>query len=244
MTQYERRRGDAIEIAGDYQYRALKEGFAVQRYWHASKTRIIEAKVPLSGSDIALDCGCGSGVVTDFLASKCREAVGVDGNANAVDFARKQFQRENLKFVCAQVDDLDYPAGHFTRIFCLEVFEHLYEPQVRGLLERFHQLLADGGILFVTTPNYRGLWPAVEWLADRSGKIAPMDESQHVSRYHAAKLRVALRESGFTIMDGGTFCTFAPFAAALSVGLADALFRFEAKCNLPFGNLLWMAARK
>jgi 2-polyprenyl-6-hydroxyphenyl methylase/3-demethylubiquinone-9 3-methyltransferase len=239
-----RRTGDEIEIPGDYQYRAITEGFSVQKFWHQSKLTLIERLDFVTPNTVALDCGCGSGVVANYVAQTAKEVVGVDGNTRAIEFASKQFQRDNLKFVNSLVEDIPYPKEYFNSILCMEVLEHLYEPQARALVKTFNSLCAPGGLVMLTTPNYRGLWPVIETLADKSGKVAHMDESQHVNRYTAKKLRLELEDAGFQVLKLGTFSTFAPFAAAVNWKLAQGIERLEGNVNLPFGNLLYVLARK
>lgn len=59
-----RRTGDTIAIDGGYQYRALTEGYRVQRFWHYSKTLAIQEFLPPQSTDRIIDVGCGSGVIT------------------------------------------------------------------------------------------------------------------------------------------------------------------------------------
>jgi hypothetical protein len=66
---------------------------------------------------------------------------------------------------------------------------------------------------------------------------------QHITRYHRAALARLLRDGGFSIEAMRTYCTAAPFAAALSVRLAKAVDAAERRVDLPFGNLLAVIAR-
>ena len=110
-----RRTGDTVAIGGDYQYRALTRGGGAPS---ASGT------TPSAGSsrryldprptDRILDVGCGSGVVAAAMAdAPVRECVGIDGSADAVAFASRQFRRPNLRFERCLVDELDLPEGYF-----------------------------------------------------------------------------------------------------------------------------------
>lgn len=237
------REGDTIQISGSYQHRAVTEGFVVQRFWHREKERIILAFSRPEPGERTLDVGCGSGVVSDFLASLGARVTGVDVNAEAIDFAQGQFHRPNLDFRRALVEDLPYEDGSIDRIYCLEVIEHLYEPQVRNLLAKFERLMRPGGVLMLTTPNYRGFWPALELAMDRLGLAPPMAEHQHVTKFHRAKLRELL-SPGWSIQRLSTFCTVAPFLSAVSWQLAERCAAVEDRIDFPFGNLLAVVATK
>jgi 2-polyprenyl-6-hydroxyphenyl methylase/3-demethylubiquinone-9 3-methyltransferase len=238
------RRGDTVAISGDYQYKARTQGRAVQRFWHYEKERVIRKFSAPSPDEQVLDVGCGSGVVADLLASMGADVTGVDVNAEAIAFAEANYQRPNLRFRRALVEDLPYPAGSIDRIYCMEVIEHLYEPQVRNLLATFHRLIRPGGVLTLTTPNYRGFWPAIEIAMDRLRLAPPLAEHQHVTKFHRASLRRLLLETGWQIERLSTFCTFAPFVSALSWQAAEQCAALEDKADVAFGNLLLTVARR
>ena len=231
-------------IPGDYQHRALVQGLPVQRYWHLAKQRLIGERFRLGGSDDVLDIGCGSGVVADFMAAKARTVVGIDGNGDAVDFARATFTRDNLRFEQSLFENLVLEHHAYSAAVCMEVFEHLDTHAVAQLLANAGDALRAGGRLLVTTPNYRGVWPALEWLADRSGKVPHLEGDQHVTQFSAARLRKVLTDAGFEVYEQGTFCTLAPFASTLSEALADRILKLELRANLRFGALLYAVARR
>ena len=219
------RHGDSVEISGAYQYQARNSGPAVQRFWHYEKERNIRKFSPPMPGERVLDVGCGSGVLADLLASMGAEVTGIDANPKAIEFARATFHRPNL-------------------VYCLEVIEHLYEQQVRALLATFARLLRPGGVLTMTTPNYRGLWPAIELVMDRLRLAPPMAEHQHVTRFDRVKLRQLLTDTDWEIVRLATFSTFAPFVSALSWRLAERCAEVEDRADLPFGNLLLVVAKR
>jgi 2-polyprenyl-3-methyl-5-hydroxy-6-metoxy-1,4-benzoquinol methylase len=172
------------------------------------------------------------------------DVTGVDANAKAIEFARATFHRPNLEFRCAYAEDIPYAPSSVTRIYCLEVIEHLYEQQVRALLATFARLLRPGGFLTMTTPNYRGLWPAIEMVMDRLRLAPPLAEHQHVTRFDRIGLRSVLAQADWEIMRLVTFSTFAPFISALSWRLAEGCAAIEDRVDLPFGNLLLVIAKR
>lgn len=238
------RKGDEIDISGDYQFRALTEGPIIQRYWHYEKQNIINFVCKFTSDDIVLDCGCGSGVIANYLSSQCNLIVGLDGNEKAIQFAKSKFKQPNVKFIHALVEDINYPPEYFTKVLCLEIIEHLYEEQGLLLLKDFHRLLSRGGNLFLTTPNYHGTWPLIEWVTDLTNKVPHLAEDQHVTRYHRKKLISVVQNAGFKIIKVGTFCTFAPFVSCLSWKFANKLSEWERKVNLPYGNISYIYAVK
>lgn len=238
------RTGDTIDIDGGYQHRALTEGFAVQRFWHQLKTVTIERVAPPEPGMAVLDLGCGSGVVAAWLAERARSVDAVDANLRAIDYARRTFVHPNLSFHLATADALPFPAGRFDRIYVLEFIEHLYWGQLAALFSGLRTLLAPGGTVFLTTPNYRSPWPLLEGAMDRFGLAPHMEGEQHVSRPTPLLLRSLADESGFTVERQGRFAGAAPFAAAVSWRLAEALDRAEHRLGSPLGSLLYALWRK
>ncbi len=104
-----------------------------------------------------LDAGCGTGYGVPILAGNpaVREVVGVDADARAVAHARRYYSLPAARFTCA---DLLAPQacalGVFDTIVCLEVLEHLSDPE--RLLRTLDLSLAPGGRLLISTPLGRG----------------------------------------------------------------------------------------
>jgi len=234
-----RRRGDAVAIAGDYQARAVREGFVVQRFWHSRKMGIIDGVCPPAPGSRALDVGCGSGVIAEHLAETASRVDAVDANPSAIAYARAHSTHANVHYHLACVEDLAFEEGAFDYACCLEVIEHLHEPQIRTLLGRIGRLLKPGGRLVVTTPNYQSLWPAVEYAMDAFGLAPRMQGDQHVSRLTPSRLYGLGRRAGLREVRRGRFCGLAPFASVLSWRLAEAVDHIEARLAGPLGHLLY-----
>ncbi|MCX6906456.1 MAG: methyltransferase domain-containing protein [Verrucomicrobia bacterium] len=238
------RRGDTVTIPGNYQYRALTRGPAVQRFWHRRRIDLMmRLATPLSGLR-ALDIGCGSGVIADFLAQQGAIVDAVDTNEDAIRFAQAQFARDNLRFHLATANEMTFPDGSFHLIVCMEVIEHLANAQAADLFRSISRLLSAEGVLLVTTPNYASLWPTIEWLMDVFRLSPPMRGEQHVSRFTRTRLERALIAAGLKVRRVGRFCGMAPFVAALSWSLAERLDKLEWQTGQPLGNLVYALAQK
>ncbi|MEK6372440.1 MAG: methyltransferase domain-containing protein [Acidobacteriota bacterium] len=238
MSPNVRRTGDAISIPGDYQLRAARSANRVQRFWHATKTIVVDQMLPPAPGDFVIDAGCGSGVVAEYLASSGAQVMGVDANPEAIGFATSEFSRPNLRFVRGLVDDeltLDRPVDKF---YSLEVIEHVYRPQGVAMLRSFHRLLRPGGRALITTPNYRSYWPLLEWTLDTLRLAPKMSGEQHVEHYHRRKLRAAAEEAGFSNSTIRTICLVSPWLAPLSWPLATRAARGELRIPLPLGCIL------
>lgn len=113
---------------------------------HETMLRLLRERVP--GGRI-LDVGCGDGV----LALEMR-APGYE--VHCCDFAGVHPERTGLSHVTADLrDGLPYATGSIQGIICSEVLEHLLDP-ARAIAE-FSRVLAPGGVLVVSVPNYWNL---------------------------------------------------------------------------------------
>ena len=244
QNHLERREGDAIHISGDYQARALKSDRAAQRFWHEAKFRLIERVAMPAKRDRVLDAGCGSGTISQFLSLHAGDVVGIDSNPSAIAYASKAYKTPNLQFRLGQFDDL-IGEKPFDKIYSIEVIEHLYADQVAEVLSLFYKLANPGAQLFITTPNYRSAWPLIEWLLDRFGLVATLDEAQHVTHFTKRRLVAVCEHAGWTVRHIGTFNGLAPFLAPISQPLALEFEKIEFLLNrvLPENLLFCVATR-
>jgi 2-polyprenyl-3-methyl-5-hydroxy-6-metoxy-1,4-benzoquinol methylase len=238
--QSNRRTGDQISIDGAYQYRALREGHPVQRHWHRSKLLLVDSLLKPMPGDRILDVGCGSGVVSAYMANAGASVTAVDGNASAIEFATRQFQAqaERLHFRLGLVDDVGFEPGSFDKAISFEVIEHLHRPQTEVMIAAVAKALAPGGLLLLTTPNYLSGWPAIEFSLDFFGLVPTLKDEQHVSKYTHKRLHEICVSAGFSPVAKRSVCTVGPWLAPFSDRLAVAATGFELKHRVPFGTIL------
>jgi len=191
-----------------------------------------------------LDVGCGSGVITSHLGKRGARAIGIDANPRAIDFARERFGTEDVSFHLGLVDEAFSLDCRVDKIYCLELIEHVYRPQAVTMLERFRGLLRPGGSLFLTTPNYRSMWPIMEWIMDRSGRFPAMAGAQHVEFYRGETLRGLCRDAGFEPVSVVSMGVVSPWLAFLSWRAAERCLDLELRFPLLVGPVLVCLARQ
>lgn len=211
-------------IPGNYQHRAIFHGHPVQRLWHEAKLELVEALMPPAQAETILDAGCGSGVVGAYLAGRGATVVGVDANHDAVAFAGQTFGRNNLCFIESSI--FDFHQGGFDAIICFEFIEHFHQTEAQALLGHLRSLLKPGGKLLLTTPNYRSAWPIIETTLDLLRLAPRLRGDQHLCRFNPDKLVRFLRDSGWSMLELGSFNGIDPFLAPFSKARAR---RFRAR---------------
>lgn len=227
-------------IPGEYQLRALREGRRFQRAWHRARLDLVECLLPPVADGLVLDAAAGSGIVTwHFRAPRI---VSTDLRTSACAAIRSHTPRARV--ASALLDALPFRSGTFTRIYLLEVIEHLDAAEGRRALRELHRVARPGAACLVTTPNHRSYWPLLERLLDVSGLTPEMGDGQHVSRYTGGSLRRSLEASGWTVQRTGSFNLLAPVAGTLSERAGTMAIGLEVSALPAGGPLLYAVCRR
>ena len=102
----------------------------------------------------ALDVGCGEGLLTQRLARRVPEVVGIDSHPASIDRARERRAGPNISYLLG--DFLDYPfePESFDAVLAVAVLHHF---DAAAGLERMRRLLRPGGFLGIVGLARSGL---------------------------------------------------------------------------------------
>jgi SAM-dependent methyltransferase len=152
------------------------------------KARLV--KMLLAGTPEApvrtLDCGCGNAYFSYQAVLRGARTLGItihDWERRNCEEMRDflEISPEVMEFRTCRLDDLAADRsrqGQFDQVLLLDVIEHVMD--ARETFRQIHDLLADDGFVYVTTP-------ARDWQA------------------HASKIRVTRFEDGWHVRNGYTF---------------------------------------
>ena len=159
------------------------------RRWEVA---LIESHAPPGG--LVLEVGCGSGRLLEALQSRGRLVAGVE--LNPAMAARVRLRLRSPVFEQPLEERLPLPSRSVAVIAALSVLEHT--PRPAAFLDEISRLLAPGGLLLITTPNYAS--------AARAGSdwIGWKGQWDHLCYFSPGSLAAALEARGFVLAAAGS----------------------------------------
>lgn len=157
----------------------------------------------------ALNLGCSTGIIDEYLAQHVGSMTGVDIDEPAIALASARRSAPNLQFMLGDAMNLDFADGAFDVIVCSQVYEHV--PDARRMMAEIHRVLAEGGVCYFAATNRWAViekhhrLPFLSWLpprlADRymqwSGKGDSYYE-RHLGYFALSRLVSAFRRDDYT----------------------------------------------
>jgi SAM-dependent methyltransferase len=139
------------------------------------------------------EIGCGTGFVISAVGECFPEAdlSGSEYFEEGLAFAKQSIPR--AKFAKIDVRNLPYKA-EMDAIGAFDDLEHIEEEET--VLQQMHKALKPGGLVFITVPQHRWLWSAVD------------EDACHARRYDANELHAKATEAGFEIIRSTSFVSF------------------------------------
>ena len=117
------------------------------------RMKFITDALDLSGKKV-LDVGCGGGILTEALARCGAQATGIDLSRESIEAAKVHARQQglNIDYRYENIEDTaSKHAGEFDAITCMEMLEHVPEPN--KIIDACSRLLKPGGYAFFSTIN-------------------------------------------------------------------------------------------
>ena len=102
-----------------------------------------------------LNVGGSSGIIDNYLADYFRSVINVDIDEPAIEQARSNFKKDNLRFQTGDALNLQFSDNSFDVVICSQVYEHVVNPQ--KMLGEIFRVLVPGGICYFAASN-RLMW--------------------------------------------------------------------------------------
>lgn len=101
---------------------------------------------PFTGTEAALDSGCGTGALAFALAPHVAEVVGVDPRVDYLEAGRADAPG-NVRFVEGDATALPFEYGEFDIAACLRVLHHIRRPELA--VSELARVARSGGRVFI-----------------------------------------------------------------------------------------------
>ncbi len=148
-------------------------------------------RMPPTGTGRLLDVGCGLGYFLERAGAAGWDVAGVEPSAAWANVAAERIGPQRV--LAGTADDPALDGQRFDLITAWDVIEHVFDPL--PFLSRLARLLADGGRLFLRTPNLDYVLPVYR-LRRRAGHDVELGPLNHVVYFTARTLAAALDRVG------------------------------------------------
>ncbi|MBU0572845.1 class I SAM-dependent methyltransferase [Patescibacteria group bacterium] len=191
-------------VPPNWYYESLKVD-PLQRYWHKKRFKEIGKLIdPVKG--IVLDVGSADGMFSKVILdkSKASKLIGIDVVKTSVDWAKKHWKRnKRMKFMVGDAEDLKYETNTFDAVFCLEVLEHVYQPE--KVLKEFRRVMKKGGYGVFLVPSDNLLFRIIWFLWLHFYPRGWVWDGTHIQTYRDNALPKMCKEAGFEIIKDKKF---------------------------------------
>lgn len=190
---------------------------AVRRYMLGRKRRLVEKVASLKAGRI-LDVGTGTAFFLNEMKAKGWQVTGTEKSSDARDFARKEFNLNNLP----SEELFEIPKESFDVITLWHVLEHIH--QLGENMNAFERLLSNKGKLIIAVPNsdsydakhYKAYWAAydvprhiwhfapkqIKLLGEKHGFVLKSLHGMPFDSFYVSMLSEKYKKSKFGLLKG------------------------------------------
>jgi len=157
---------------------------------------------PVEGQRV-LDVGCGGGILSDSMARKGADVLGIDLATKALRVARlhaleAQTPRIQYREISAEALADEVPAS-FDTVTCMEMLEHVPDPQ--SVVSACARLVKPGGWVFFSTINRNPKAFALAIVgAEYLLKMLPRGTHEYAKFIQPSELAAACRHAGLDVL--------------------------------------------
>jgi ubiquinone/menaquinone biosynthesis C-methylase UbiE len=177
---------------------AVDERAALQRERSLELARDVgEWLRPLTGSELVLDAGCGTGAFALAIAGSVRSVVGVDADSASLE-AAGALAPANVRLLEGDVTQLELADDSFDIVGCFRVMHHVAAPE-RVVAELARLVKPTGRALVVDQLRERE--PAV---AEANERFERERDASHTRTLHRDEIIELLESSGLDVVRSAT----------------------------------------
>ena len=142
-----------------------------------------------------LDLGCKYGEISYFISEKARKVIGIDFDENAINVAKKKFQRENLEFVTGDaLQFLNNIENQFDVLILSHILEHLDDP-----FDFLNKFKSHFKFIYIELPDFDKSYHNL-YRQDLNLDLIYTDVD-HINEFDRIELIQMINDSGLTIIE-------------------------------------------
>jgi len=104
----------------------------------------------IESKDIVLECACGTGIMTKFIAPCCKKLVATDFSRKMLKQAKKKLKTQNnVLFRFADITDLKFKDNSFDKVVAANVIHLLDDPE--KAMSELKRVVKPGGQIILPT---------------------------------------------------------------------------------------------
>ena len=147
-----------------------------------------------------LEIGCGTGALTERLATAAPPEVtvtGLDGDGRVLERARARLAGTGVELVEAGVDRMPFDDAGFDRVVASLLLHHLDDARKAAALAEAHRVLAPAGSLHVAD------WGPPSGLVPRAGFAAlrALDGRENTAAHAEGRIPALIESTGFSSVE-------------------------------------------
>ena len=179
--------------------------------FYRNDTQEVFPGVHLGAEDVLVDVGCGSGGVLEFCQRYAGKIFALDIDAKALSAVRSRTlfaDAENISFVSASAEQLPITTGTATKVLCLEVLEHVDDPEL--VVAELFRIGRPGCIYLISVPG--------QFSESMMQKVAPremFEKPHHIRIFSQTEFSSLIERSGLTILTEGGSGAFSTLFVAM-----------------------------
>jgi 2-polyprenyl-6-hydroxyphenyl methylase / 3-demethylubiquinone-9 3-methyltransferase len=166
------------------------------------RLRYIERATPLRGASV-LDVGCGGGILSEAMAIRGAQVLGIDLSQAVLDVAELHALEATLAIQYRAVAAEELAAAQpdsFDLVTCMEMLEHVPDP--KASLGALAKLVKPGGDVIISTLNRKPLAFAVAILgAEYITRMLPRGTHEYLKFIRPSELARWGREADLNLLD-------------------------------------------
>ncbi|MCX7957122.1 MAG: class I SAM-dependent methyltransferase [Endomicrobia bacterium] len=130
-------------------------------WWHKVELKVVISMLKLQPTDILLDAGCGTGLITLKLAPYVKTVYGIDHSPKSIDILLDKINKNDLSNVYVKIGDicdLPFEGNFFDKIVSTGVIQHIPSLELRAkVIKEFFRVLKPKGRVVFTVYRWKGM---------------------------------------------------------------------------------------